>query len=102
MQDIYTDGFLDGLRYSGFLLLDVEDKNLDLTPDCREFIAKSYIKRDYDRTGRMGKLHHFVDRIIKENDSLHNDVMELRKLLAIARQDLKGVDKVKPNYLELV
>lgn len=98
MQDTYTDGFLDGMRYSGHLLADVEDVHLNLTDECKHAIQDAYVKRNYLLSGRGAKMHSFITRLITDTRQLEEENARLRSLLT----GKATVDKKEMNYLELI
>ena len=98
MNTKYREGFFDGMRYSGGLLEDIPDKEITPSHDCITYMNTKY----EERTGSTDSEYRFIKRLVEDADRLYDENAKLRELLAIARQELKGGDKVKPNYLELV
>lgn len=76
-EDIYKDGYLDGMRYSGTLLIDVADDNLVLSDKLKREIQNDYDKRQYDELKR----NLFIKRAVEDVNRLYKENEDLRKLL---------------------
>jgi uncharacterized coiled-coil DUF342 family protein len=88
MQDIYTDGFLDGQRHAGHLIEDVEDSHLNLTYEFKRQMLEYYTKRGYTNNS-IKKQHTLITRLIKDADNAYEEAEELRRLLVGAQRDIK-------------
>lgn len=80
MHDIYRDGFLEGMRYSGHLLSDVENEDLTLSNYLENVINKTYLLK-YKGVERSKKLHQFVSKLILDCDNLYDENQKLKELL---------------------
>ena len=98
MENTFKDGFLDGLRYAGHLLDDVEDVNLSLDPMLQGAIGQAFQKR-YGKWGNSNeKLHKFITELIMETEENKQEIKKLKRLAETGRP----VEKSSTDYLELV
>lgn len=67
-EKIYRDGFVDGMRNCGFLLVDVKDESLELKEEWKQAIQEGLEKRNYSHEGRTQ--WQFIKDIVLENDEL--------------------------------
>jgi len=101
-EKLYKRGFLDGMRYSGHLLDDVPDEDLELSPYLQRTIMESYFERDNldGEVPRVEKLHAIFRDLVLDNNRQYEDIEELRRLLGEANKSLTlaGYPHVTQNY----
>ena len=99
MKEIYTDGFLEGMRYSGHLLHDVPNEDLSLTNECKNYISKTYRENHfltYETSSR--KRYSFIKRLVEDCDRLYEENQELKSRLDKLTKGVDNNDRVI-NYL---
>lgn len=82
-EKIYREGFLDGMRNSGKLVVDVPDHELHLSHDWKVAIIDAFKARNYTQKKAEGIkiMHEMITNFVSENSELTARVHELEQLL---------------------
>lgn len=85
-RKIYRDGFRDGMKNCGFLLIDIKDESVQLSDEWERTVEQCFLDRNYPE--EVSKEWKFFRKTIIENITLEEKVKELRKLLDEANEKL--------------